>query len=246
MMSLSRVYKKTSKIIFQDVVSIHANQVLEASYDGHAMNQDEIEHHNQILSLEDEKPLWSSTNAEIKVNTDEETQLDITLKIEAAIKIAREEAFHQAYMEHKAELKNQLMERLDRFDQLVNLLLDESKTLNEQFNKTLQTETMKMSLALTQKILHQQILQDSSILKDLILNEIQQESKLNVHSIELSKHALHLIDSLEFELKNQGISILSVDQPIDHINIVGEYGHYDISINTQFKEIRKTLHQWLK
>lgn len=246
MMSLSRVYKKSTKMIFQDVISISPNQALDTNRVVHEMNHHENNFQDQSNNIEDEIPVWISLTPEDKVKTQDENQLEITLKVAEAVNIAREAAFNQAYEEHKLELKHQLMDRLHHFDQNVNLLLDESKMMNDQFNQTLQKETMKLSLALTQKILHQQILQDSSILKDLILNEIQQESRLNVHSIELSKHALQLIDSLEFELKNQGISIISVDQPIDHINIVGEYGHYDISINTQFKEIRKTLHQWLK
>lgn len=245
-MSLSRVFKNTSKMVFQDVVSIHSTHELEPRHMDHVMYHDEVELNYQTMNRDEVTPLIEDLTPIKAIKTEEEIQLDIALRVEEAVKKARQEAFNQAYEEHRCEFKNQLIDRLQNFDKNVNLLLDESKTMNEKFNEALRVETIKLSLALTQKVLHQQISQDSSILRDLILNEIQQESRLNIHSIEISRHALQLIDSLEFELKNQGISIISVDQPIDHINIVGDYGHYDISINTQFKEIRKTLHQWLK
>ena len=245
-MSLSRVYKNSSKMVFQDVVSIHSTQEIESSTLDHVMDHHDVDLHYQTINRDDHTSLTEDLVPVQSLRTEEEIQLDIALKVEEAVNKARQEAFNQAYEEHKYELKNQLKDRLQNFDKNVNLLLNESKTMNEKFNEALRVETIKLSLALTEKVLHQQISQDSSILRDLILNEIQQESRLNIHSIEISRHALQLIDSLEFELKNQGISIISVDEPIDHINIVGDYGHYDISINTQFKEIRKTLHQWLK
>jgi flagellar biosynthesis/type III secretory pathway protein FliH len=241
-MSLSRVFKNSSKMVFQDVVSIHSTQ----DFIDHVMNQDDVELNYQSIVKDEETPTTEVFTPMQSIKTDEELQQEIALRVEEAVDKARKDAFNQAYEEHRVELKNELTSRLQNFDKNVNLLLNESKTMNEKFNEALQVETIKLSLALTQKVLHQQISQDSSILRELILNEIQQESRLNIHSIEISRHALQLMDSLEFELKNQGISIISVDQPIDHINIVGEYGHYDISINTQFKEIRKTLHQWLK
>ncbi len=245
-MSLSKVYKNSSKMVFQDVVSIHSTQEIEPIPLDHVMSHHDVDLNYQTINRDEDTLLTDSLIPIQSLKTEEEIQLEIALKVEEAVEKARQEAFNLAYEEHKYELKNQLKDRLQSFDKNVNLLLNESKTMNERFNEALRDETIKLSLAITQKVLHQQISQDSSILRELILNEIQQESRLNIHSIEISRHALQLIDSLEFELKNQGISIISVDQPIDHINIVGDYGHYDISINTQFKEIRKTLHQWLK
>jgi len=240
-MSLSRVFKKSSSIIYSDVVSLH----LESSLP-HSQPSEEIEYvsYDAQLIQEEAKDLIFKAKIEANKLHDKAIQ-EAEIIFNEHLEQLKKEAYEQALAEHQAQLKTQLNHFMTTMQQTMQDLNTMVQHNEAHFNQRLKEETVKMSLAICEKVLHMQLHDDSTLLKSLILKEIAQESQLQIHSIELSKQAYRLIDSLEFELKNQGIELIVSEHELDHITLIGDYGQYDLSISTQLQEIRKSMQSWL-
>jgi len=240
-MSLSRVFKKSSSIIYSDVVSLHLESSLPLS-----QPKEEIEYmsYDAQLMQEEANELILKANLEAKQLHDKAVK-EAEIIFNEHLEQLKKEAYEQALAEHQAQLKTQLSDFMVTMQQTIQDLNTMVQHNESHFNQRLKEETVKMSLAICEKVLSTQLHDDSTLLKSLILKEVAQETQLQIHSVELSKHAHQLVDQLEFELKKAGIELIVSNHDVDHIMLIGDYGQYDLSISTQLQEIRKSMQSWL-
>ena len=87
--------------------------------------------------------------------------------------------------------------------------------------------------------MRQKITVDDAVLKPIIMDELAQRKRQNISLVEVSQKAQKLIQDLEYEFNGLGIRVQEVDKDVDHLIIEGEMGRYDLSIETQIKNIKR-------
>ena len=73
----------------------------------------------------------------------------------------------------------------------------------------------------------------------MILDEIDSRKSQNIRMVEISEKAESLIFDLKNELELKGLALQITNDEIDHIVFESDTGNYDLSINTQLKNIKR-------
>ena len=135
--------------------------------------------------------------------------------------------------------KNEALLRIEVIsNELIKLEQEKNERLENELNE-LQSRAYQIGLDVAKKILRHEIKQDQSILKNMILDEIDLRKNQNIRFVEISQKAESLIFDLKNELEMRGIQLQLSNDEIDHVVIESDSGQYDISIRTQIKNIER-------
>lgn len=233
-MSLSRIVKKPSSVVFNDVVQIKEQIInsrpviqtkdIDSDLSNQIVSDAQIEA-QRILDLAQEE--LSQRKIEF-----EQSCIEIEKKI-------RQEAFKQGYEDGQTQSLKDVRHQFDVMIQSIENQVNEKNKLELNLIDELQNRTHLLALEIANKIMRQKIELDSSILKPILMDEIDARKRQNIKTIEISKNANALILELENELVLLGIDLHTVESDISHLVIEGEMGRYDLSIDTQLKNIRR-------
>lgn len=233
-MSLSRIVKKPGNVIFNEIVQIkeQSNKITNQN----VVFESQVDIDNQYIldaQLQAEQLLNETMNHinHLKQQFDEECKNTFN-KI-------KEEAYILGYEEGKSLFKNEALLQLEAIgNELLKLEQDKNELLENELNK-LQSRTYQIGLDVAKKILRYEIKQDQSILKNMILDEIDLRKNQNIHFVEISKKAESLIFDLKNELEMRGIHLQLSNDEMDHVVIESDSGQFDISIRTQIRNIER-------
>lgn len=233
-MSLSRIVKKPSSVVFNDVVQIK-EQIINSRPVHQSMDMDS-DLSNQIVGdaqIEAQRMLDIAQEKINQLNIDfEQSCVEIESKI-------RENAYKQGYEDGHAQSQKDVKHQFETMIQSIENQLNEKNKLELNLIDELQNRTHLLALEIANKIMRQKIELDSSILKPILMDELETRKRQNIKTIEISKNANALILELENELLLLGIDLHTIDGDISHLVIEGEMGRYDLSIDTQLKNIRR-------
>ncbi|NTW91557.1 MAG: hypothetical protein HGA35_06490 [Erysipelotrichaceae bacterium] len=121
---------------------------------------------------------------------------------------------------------------------MFNFSMINMKKVSGQLNES-QNKTYQIGLEVASKILRHEINQDHTILKHMILDEIDSRKSQNIRMVEISEKAESLIFDLKNELELKGLTLQITNDEIDHIVFESDTGNYDLSISTQLKNIKR-------
>lgn len=234
-MSLSKIVKKPGNVIFNEIVQIkeHTNKKMienVESYDSQVGFDNQLIQNAQIQA---EQVLSETMNHINHLKQQFEEECKSTF-----IKI-KEEAYELGYEEGKIMFKNEALLRIEVIsNELIKLEQEKNERLENELNE-LQSRTYQIGLDVAKKILRHEIKQDQSILKNMILDEIDLRKNQNIRFVEISQKAESLIFDLKNELEMRGIQLQISNDEIDHVVIESDSGQYDISIRTQIKNIER-------
>jgi flagellar assembly protein FliH len=233
-MSLSRIVKKPSSIVFSDVV-----QIKEPSLNKKTVNHSSIED----LNISNQVIIDAQVEAQRVIDLAQEKIEQLKLEFEVSCQErelkTKQAAFNQGYGEGFLQAKKDLM---NRFDSMVNTLENhviERKQIELNQIEQLTNQTHLLALEIANKIVRQNIEIDSSILKPLLMEELETRKRQAIKVVEVSRNASELIQSIENELSQMGIDLHTIESDKNHLVIEGEMGRYDLSIDTQIKNIRR-------
>lgn len=234
-MSLSRIVKKPGNVVFNEFVQIKEKDVIqkiqseitfEPNYDlSDQIIQDAQEEANRLLD-----------QAKLQI---EQLRNEFNKECEKTFIKVKEEAFEVGYQEGKDSIKQEVLNHLEGISDELIKLQEENNHHSLNLLNEFQDKTYQIGIEVASTILKNEINHDSSVLKNMILNEIDIRKNQNIRMIEISKKAEELIFELKNELELRGILLQISDDDFDHIVLEGDSGHYDLSISTQLKNIRR-------
>lgn len=240
-MSLSKIFKSQSSVVFQDIVSLHPIAELDIKFHddaGTEHSEPEIPR-TRVKETSEQKTLDSlqhqmqSTKAQIQAEANEMMQMQLQayqLQIHENI---TQELNHQYDLMYKSHLlKTQAQ---------VQNLLEEVNNYKKSLHAIAHEQILQLAIVVAEKIIKSKIEADSACLSPMILAAIQDSEHLNIQSVELSAHAHALVQAIESQLKEQDTALILNDGPIDHIVLNGEIGNYDISIPTQLNNAKRVI-----
>lgn len=233
-MSLSRIVKKPSSVVFNDVVQIK-EQIINSRPVLQSMEMDS-DLSIQIVGdaqIEAQRMLDMAQEKINKLKLDFEQSC---IEIESKIK---QNAYKLGYEDGHAQSQKDVKHQFEVMIQSIENQLNEKNKLELNLIDELQNRTHLLAIEIANKIMRQKIEIDTSILKPIIMDEIDARKRQNIKTIEISKNANALILELENELLLLGIDLHTIDGDISHLVIEGEMGRYDLSIDTQLKNIRR-------
>jgi len=233
-MSLSRIVKKPSSVVFNDVVQIKEQIINNRPVIQAVVEDSDLS--NQIVSDAQIEAQRILDMAQEKINLLKLEFEQSCLEIEQKIKL---EAFNQGYEEGRSQSQKDIKNQFENMIQSIENQVNEKNKLELNLIDELQNRTHLLALEIANKIMRQKIEIDSSILKPILLDEIEARKRQNIKTIEISKNANALILELENELLLLGIDLHTIDGDVSHLVIEGEMGRYDLSIDTQLKNIRR-------
>lgn len=234
-MSLSRIVKKPGNVVFNEIVQIKDKDLIQKK-NSEVLDEPNYDLSNQIIqdAQEQAQKLLDDTQNQIQLlrqQFEEECRNTFNQVKDEAYVIGLEEgknAFKQDAIEHIEVIGRELIYLQES---RINLLQSQ---LNESQNKTYQ-----IGLEVASKILRHEINQDHTILKHMILDEIDSRKSQNIRMVEISEKAESLIFDLKNELELKGLTLQITNDDIDHIVFESETGNYDLSISTQLKNIKR-------
>jgi len=234
-MSLSRIVKKPGNVVFNEIVQIKDKDLIQ-KINSEVLDNPNYDLSNQIIqdAQEQAQKLLDDAQNQIRLmrqQFEEECRNTFNQIKDEAYAIGLEEgknAFKQDAIEHIEVIGRELIYLQES---RINLLQSQ---LNENQNKTYQ-----IGLDVASKILRHEINQDHTILKHIILDEIDSRKNQNIRMVEISEKAESLIFDLKNELELKGLTLQITNDDIDHIVFESETGNYDLSISTQLKNIKR-------
>jgi len=234
-MSLSRIVKKPGNVVFNEIVQIKDKDLIQ-KINSEVLDNPNYDLSNQIIQDAQEQAQKLLIDAQHQIQLlrqqfEEECRNTFNQVKDEAYVIGLEEgknAFKQDAIEHIEDIGKEL---IDLQESRINLLQSQ---LNESQNKTYQ-----IGLEVASKILRHEINQDHTILKHMILDEIDSRKSQNIRMVEISEKAESLIFDLKNELELKGLTLQITNDEIDHIVFESETGNYDLSISTQLKNIKR-------
>ena len=234
-MSLSRVVKKPGNIVFNEIVQLKDKSFVSAKSKEHSSEPD-YQVSQQIILDAQEEALRMINEAQETINL-MRAQFDKECHEKALI--IKEEAYSQAYQDGMMSYKADALLQIESInDKLIELEKKREELLLRQFEE-IENKIYTISLDVASKILRVKIDTDDSILKTLVLDELNSRKSQNIQLVEVSQKAQSLIYELENELELKGIVLQTANEDSDHIVIKGEIGDYDLSIRTQIKNIKR-------
>ncbi len=233
-MSLSRIVKKPSSVVFNDVVQIK-EQIINSRSIVQSIDEDSSLA-NQIVRDAQIEAQRMFDLAQDKITNLKHEFEQSCIEIEQKVKQdAYKQGYEDGHIQSQKDVKNQFETMIQSIENQVN----EKNKLELKVIEELQNRTHLLALEIANKILRQKIELDSSILKPILMDELEARKRQNIKTIEISKNANALILELENELLLLGIDLHTIDGDISHLVIEGEMGRYDLSIETQLKNIRR-------
>lgn len=234
-MSLSRVVKKPGNVIFNEIVQIKENISLKTNEKIDVLDTQMELNHQMIQDAQNraEQILIEANNHinYLRQQFDEECK--------STFNKIKEEAYILGYEEGRNTFKNEASLQLVVIsNELIKLELEKKELIENELNE-LQSRTYQIGLDVAKKILRHEIKQDQSILKNMILDEIDFRKNQNIRFVEISQKAESLIFDLKNELEMRGIDLKLSNDEIDHVVIESDSGQYDLSIRTQIKNIER-------
>jgi flagellar biosynthesis/type III secretory pathway protein FliH len=231
-MSLSRVVKKPSNVVFNEIVQIKDNQrIIDPIYETNIS----IDPNDLIIDAQTEASrILDEAKAKIAM-----MQREFDEKCQLTFDQIKQDAFNQGKEEALTLYKENASHQLNR---ICDALIELDKERNDQVKiqlDGLESKMMNMCLEITSKVLRQQVNLDSSILMPLILDELNQRQNQNIRKVEVSQKAVQLLEELRTELTKNQINLVGIDESIDTIRIEGDMGQYDLSIETQLRNLRR-------
>lgn len=234
-MSLSRVVKKPGNIVFNEVVQIKDKPLIKADL-VKLSDASDFEISSQVLRD-------TQIEAERLIH-DAQKQIDLMrLQFDEECKElysrVKDEGYEKGYQEGLLSYKTDALSKLENLNhKLIELEAEREKEVFRQIDD-LQNKIYSIGLDVANKILRHKIEMDDSILKNLIIDEIDSREGQNVTLVELSRKAESLILEIENELELKGITLRLVNEDKDHVVIESEMSEYDLSISTQIKNIKR-------
>ena len=234
-MSLSRIVKKPGNVVFNEIVQIKDKNLTQVT-SNYLVEEPNYDLSNQIIqdAQEQAKQILDEASKQIQLmrnQFEEECRNTFNRVKEEAYAIGFEEGKNAYKQDASKQIENIGRELIELQESKINLYQTQ---LNEIQNKTYQ-----VGLEVASKILRHEINQDHTILKHMILDEIDSRKNQNIRMVEISEKAELLIFDLKNELELKGLTLQITDDDIDHIVFESETGNYDLSISTQLKNIRR-------
>ena len=236
-MSLSRIVKKPGNIVINEIVQIKDYPVEPKII----LRKLQVDSSTQDLSNQ----IINDAELEAQRIIDEAMRCTQLMKDEFELECkeiyakTKRDAYKEGYDEGVHSSKNEILHRVEVLSR--NLIaLEEDKNLLSmaQFEETIH-KVHRLALEIASKIMRQKITVDDAVLKPIIMDELAQRKRQNISLVEVSQKAQKLIQDLEYEFNGLGIRVQEVDKDVDHLIIEGEMGRYDLSIETQIKNIKR-------
>lgn len=234
-MSLSRIVKKPGNVVFNEIVQIKDKDLIQ-KINSEIKDETNYDLSNQIiLDAQDQaKQILDDAHNQIRL-----MKLQFEEECRNIFNQVKDEAYMIGFEEGKNAYKQDTFKHIEVIGQeLIQLQENNINLLQNQLNES-QNKTYQIGLEVANKILRHEIDQDHTILKHMILDEIDSRKNQNIRIVEISEKAESLIFDLKNELELKGIMLQLTDDDIDHIVLESESGNYDLSISTQLKNIRR-------
>jgi len=232
-MSLSRIVKNPTSVVFSDVVQIK-EQIINKPSPMTISDDSDLPH--QLVTdaqIEAQKILDLAQERIHELNQEfEKSCIELEKKI-------KQEAFNQGYLEGRSEVTKTVLDRFQTMYDAIESSVNEKNILELKQVDELQNRTHLLAIEVASKIMHQKIELDCTLLRPIILDELESRKRQNIKTVEISKHANSLFIELEKDLQLLGIDLHAIESDISHLVIEGEMGRYDLSIDTQLKNIRR-------
>lgn len=232
-MSLSRIVKNPTSVVFSDVVQIKEQIINKPSPMTISDDSDLSQQLVTDAQIEAQKIL---DLAQAKIHELNQEFEKSCIELEKKIK---QEAFNQGYLEGRNEVTKTVLDRFQTMFDAIETSVNEKNILESKQVDELQNRTHLLAIEVASKIMHQKIELDCTLLKPIIMDELETRKRQNIKTVEISKHANSLFNELEKDLQLLGIDLHAIESDISHLVIEGEMGRYDLSIDTQLKNIRR-------
>lgn len=232
-MSLSRIVKNPTSVVFSDVVQIK-EQIVNKPLP--ILISDDSDFSHQLVTDAQVEAQKILDLAQAKIQELNQEFEKSCLELEKKIK---QEAFNQGYLEGRSEVTKTVLDRFQTMYDAIESSVNEKNILELKQVDELQNRTHLLAIEVASKIMHQKIELDCTLLRPIIMDELETRKRQNIKTVEISKHANSLFNELIKDLQLLGIDLHAIEGDISHLVIEGEMGRYDLSIDTQLKNIRR-------
>lgn len=234
-MSLSRIVKKPGNVVFNEIVQIKDKDLIQ-TINGEIKDEPNYDLSNHIIQDAQDKAQQILDDAHNQILL---MKLQFEEECRNTFNQVKDEAYAIGLEEGKNAFKHDVLKHIEVIGQeLLELQENKISLLQNQLNEN-QNKIYQVGLDVASKILRHEIKQDHTILKHMILDEIDSRKSQNIRMVEISEKAETLIFDLKNELELKGLSLQITNEDIDHIVFESETGNYDLSISTQLKNIKR-------
>lgn len=234
-MSLSRIVKKPGNVVFNEIVQIKDKDLIQ-TINSEIKDEPNYDLSNQVIQDAQDKAQQIMDDAHNQILL---MRQQFEEECRNTFNQVKDEAYAIGLEEGKNAFKHDVLKHIDVIGQeLLELQENKISLLQNQLNEN-QNKIYQVGLEVASKILRHEINQDHTILKHMILDEIDSRKNQNIRMVEISEKAESLIFDLKNELELKGLNLQITNDDIDHIVFESETGNYDLSISTQLKNIKR-------
>jgi len=234
-MSLSRIVKKPGNVVFNEIVQIKDKDLIQ-TINSEIKDEPNYDLSNQVIQDAQDKAQQIMDDAHNQILL---MRQQFEEECRNTFNQVKDEAYAIGLEEGKNAFKHDVLKHIDVIGQeLLELQENKISLLQNQLNEN-QDKIYQVGLEVASKILRHEINQDHTILKHMILDEIDSRKNQNIRMVEISEKAESLIFDLKNELELKGLNLQITNDDIDHIVFESETGNYDLSISTQLKNIKR-------
>lgn len=234
-MSLSRIVKKPGNVVFNEIVQIKDKNLSQIT-NSNPNDESNYDLSNQIVEDAQDKAKQLLDEA---YNQIQAMKRQFEEECQSTFNKVKEEAYEIGFEEGKNEYKQDAIKQIEMIGRELIELQESRINLYQNQLEEIQNKTYQVGLEVASKILRYEINQDHTILKHMILDEIDSRKNQNIRMVEISEKAESLIFDLKNELELKGLTLQITNDDIDHIVFESETGNYDLSISTQLKNIKR-------
>lgn len=234
-MSLSRIVKKPGNVVFNEIVQIKDKDLIQ-TINSEIKDEPNYDLSNQVIQDAQDKAQQIMDDAHNQILL---MRQQFEEECRNTFNQVKDEAYAIGLEEGKNAFKHDVLKHIEVIGQeLLELQENKISLLQNQLNEN-QNKIYQVGLEVASKILRHEINQDHTILKHMILDEIDSRKSQNIRMVEISEKAESLIFDLKNELELKGLTLQITNDDIDHIVFESETGNYDLSISTQLKNIKR-------
>lgn len=242
-MSLSKIFKSPSSVIFQDIVALHPISDAHATRDD---GTDELSYaqskskHMQLSEIHQEK----QHQAMLQQHLDKyraQLQIEANDTLQQQLKTYQHQIYESIQHEVNQYYENLHHELLVNTQTQVQALISEIEHFKATIHTVAHDQILDLSVMIAEKIIQTKVSLEPACLSTMILDAIQSSEHLNIQTVELSSSATELMQDLKERLKDQGISLIQGDYPLNHVVLNGEIGQYDVSVSTQLNNAKRVI-----
>lgn len=270
MTSLSRIYKSYTTL--ENVVTLTDDEEFEMTSEEESLTEEIVEDKEELASFKQEKvDEVAREKADIqKMRSEAEALLHSArsmvedAKLEASKIIAEAEAEgkrrkdeliiqgnkelgmiqqegYQAGFEAKEKEVNAMLANMN---EILSKALEELQVADKQYLNDVESNVRELVMQVTEKILHQKIVEDPLSLSCLIFEMLDSIKKSRFVNVVVSNQAKELIDLVEKEFKENEkyrgeYSVEAKDLPVDNVLIEHDSGVLDASVSSQIAKLRE-------